>query len=133
MAMAGNNNDPLDAAGKWMRTHPGIGRALLIISAIIALPLLLVALLPTMLGFVAPPIDTSIDLYAVNRPIAFTFLDAAGETVGHRGAIVGDRLKLEDMPAYLPAAFISVEDRRFYSNSGIDLQGLMRAAWENFR
>jgi penicillin-binding protein 1A len=131
--MAGNNNDPLDAAGRWMRHHPGLGRWMLILSVIVAVPLLLVALIPTVLGFVAPPIDPNIDLYAVNRPIAFTFLDAAGETVGHRGAIVGERLKLEDMPAYLPAAFISVEDRRFYSNSGIDLQGLMRAAWENFR
>jgi penicillin-binding protein 1A len=130
--MAGNNNDPLDAAGRWVRQHPGLGRALLIISLIIAAPLALVMLIPTLLGLVAPPIDTSIDLYAVNRPIAFTFLDAAGETVGHRGAIVGDRLTLEEMPAYLPAAFISVEDRRFYSHNGIDIRGLARAAWENF-
>jgi penicillin-binding protein 1A len=130
--MAGNNNDPLDSASRWVRAHPGIGRGLLIISAIVAVPLLLVTLIPTILGLIAPPLDTSIDLYAVNRPIAFTFLDAAGETVGHRGALVGDRLKLEDMPAYLPAAFISVEDRRFYSHNGIDIRGLMRAMWENF-
>jgi penicillin-binding protein 1A len=131
--MAGNNNEPLDVAAKWMREHPGIGRAMLIVSAIIAVPLLLFMLIPAFLGLIAPPLDTSIDLYAVNRPIAFTFLDAAGDTVGHRGAIVGERLKLEDMPAYVPAAFISMEDRRFYSNSGIDLRGLLRAAWENFR
>jgi penicillin-binding protein 1A len=130
--MAGNNNDPLDSAGRWMRTHPGLGRWLLILSAIVAVPLLLVTLIPAMLDLIAPPLDTSIDLYAVNRPIAFTFLDAAGETVGHRGALVGERLKLEEMPAYLPAAFISVEDRRFYSHNGIDIRGLMRAMWENF-
>ncbi|HEY5337244.1 MAG TPA: PBP1A family penicillin-binding protein [Rhizomicrobium sp.] len=130
--MAGNTNDPLDAAGKWMRKHPGLGRGLFIVTAIIAVPLLLLSLIPTILGFIAPPLDTSQDLYAINRPIAFTFLDAAGETVGHRGALVGERLKLEDMPAYLPAAFISVEDRRFYSHNGIDLRGLLRAAWENF-
>src|SRR6202000_575160 len=115
-----------------VREHPGCGRAILIISAIVAVPLLLFMLIPAFLGLIAPPLDTSVDLYAVNRPIAFTFLDAAGDTVGHRGAIGGERLKLEDMPAYLPAAFISMEDRRFYSNSGIDLRGLVRAAWENF-
>ena len=35
--------------------------------------------------------------------------------------------KLEDMPAYLPAAFIAMEDRRFYSHNGIDPRGLLRA------
>ena len=128
----GRTNDPLDAAGKWMRKHPGLGRALLIISVIVAVPLLLVAMIPTVLGLIAPPLDTSQDLYAVNRPIAFTFLDAAGETVGHRGAIVGERLTLDQMPSYLPAAFIAMEDRRFYSHGGIDIRGLTRAAYENF-
>ena len=47
--------------------------------------------------------------------------------VGHRGAVVGERLKLEDMPPYLPAAFIAMEDRRFYSHNGIDPRGLLRA------
>ena len=31
------------------------------------------------------------------------------------------------MPAYLPAAFIAMEDRRFYSHKGIDPLGLGRA------
>ena len=60
------------------------------------------------------------DLYAVNRPIAFTFLDADGDEVGHRGAIIGKRLTLEQMPAYLPAAFIAMEDRSFYRHHGFD-------------
>ena len=37
--------------------------------------------------------------------------------------MVGERLHLEDMPAYLPAAFIAMEDRRFYSHNGIDPRG----------
>jgi penicillin-binding protein 1A len=53
--------------------------------------------------------------------------------VGHRGALVGERLKLEQMPDYVPAAFIAMEDRRFYSHNGIDIRGLVRAVWENFR
>jgi len=132
--MAGDPlNDSLDAASQWMRRHQGFGRALALGSAIIAIPLLLIMLIPTFLGWFAPPLDVSQDLYSVNRPIAFTFLDAAGEDVGHRGAIVGQRLHLEDMPAYLPAAFIAMEDRRFYSHNGIDIRGLMRAMWVNFR
>ena len=101
--------------------------ALAIAMAVIAVPLALLYLIPLVLGLFAPRLDPGIDLYAVNRPLAFTFLDANGNEVGHRGAVVGERLKLEEMPAYLPAAFIAMEDRRFYYHNGIDPLGLARA------
>ncbi|HEY2034803.1 MAG TPA: PBP1A family penicillin-binding protein, partial [Rhizomicrobium sp.] len=132
--MAGDPfKDAFDATGKWLHGHQrGFGLVLTIGSLVVAAPILLVLLIPTFLGWFAPPLDMRQDLYSVNRPIAFTFIDAAGETVGHRGALVGERLKLEDMPSYLPAAFIAMEDRRFYSHNGIDIRGLMRAMYENF-
>ena len=37
------------------------------------------------------------------------------------------------MPPYLPAAFIAMEDRRFYSHHGIDPRGLVRALWQDLR
>src|SRR3954465_5953021 len=95
--------------------------------AAIALPLAALHLMPLVLGLFAAKLDPAVDLYAVNRPLAFTFLDAEGNDVGHRGAIVGNRLKLDEMPAYLPAAFIAMEDRRFYHHNGIDPLGLSRA------
>ncbi len=101
--------------------------AFAIIMALIAIPLALLYLTPLALGLFAPRLDPAIDLYAVNRPLAFTFLDVNGAEIGHRGAIVGQRLKLEEMPAYLPAAFIAMEDRRFYHHNGIDPLGLARA------
>src|SRR5258707_801955 len=79
--------------------------AFAIAMAAIAVPLALLYLPPLLLGLFAPRLDPNIDLYAVNRPLAFTFLDAGGNEAGHRGAIVGERLKLEEMPAFLPAAF----------------------------
>ncbi|HEY5347487.1 MAG TPA: PBP1A family penicillin-binding protein [Rhizomicrobium sp.] len=100
---------------------------------VLAVPLALLYLLPTILGWFAPPLDPNIDLYAVNRPVAFTFLDASGHEIGHRGAVVGERLQLEDMPDYLPAAFVAVEDRRFYTNPGIDPRGLLRALFTDLR
>lgn len=42
-------------------------------------------------------------------------------------------VKLEELPPYLPAAFVSVEDIRFYSHRGVDLKGLVRAAAQNFK
>jgi penicillin-binding protein 1A len=99
----------------------------------LAIPVALVWLLPTFLIWTAPRLNFDKDLYAVNRPIAFTFIDANGHVAGHRGAIVGERLKLSEMPPYLPAAFIAMEDRSFYENEGIDIRGLVRAAWMNMR
>jgi len=96
-----------------------------------AVPLLILFILPTFLALIAPPLDLSQDLYAVNRPVAFTFLDAKGEVAGRRGAAVGDRLALEQMPSYLPAAFIAMEDRRFYSHHAIDPRGILRALLAN--
>ncbi|MES2295087.1 MAG: PBP1A family penicillin-binding protein [Pseudomonadota bacterium] len=99
----------------------------------LVVPASLLYLLPSFLGLFASPPDPSIDLYTVNRPIAFMFLDVDGNDVGHRGAVIGARLKLEDMPAYLPAAFIAMEDRRFYSHNGIDPRGLLRALYLDLR
>src|SRR5258706_16131162 len=104
-----------------------------VVGFVVLLPALLLFVLPTFLSWFAPPLDMTKDLYTVNRPIAFTFLDAGGNEVGHRGAIIGKRLTLEEMPAYLPAAFIAMEDRNFYSHGGFDVRGLIRAMWTNWR
>ena len=82
-------------------------------AVLLALPLLLFYVLPTLISWFAPPLDMTKDLYTVNRPVAFTFLDSQGNEVGHRGALIGKRLTLEEMPPYLPAAFIAMEDRNF--------------------
>ena len=120
----------VDALGGWIIDHR---RVLTKIGAwaggIIAVPVLGLFLLPYVLGLFAPKLDLSQDLYALNRPVAYTFLDAKGEIVGRRGALVGERLTLDQMPPYLPAAFIAMEDRRFYSHHGIDPRGVLRSLW----
>ena len=124
----------LDAIFGWAeRRKRGLTRLSAVIGAIIVIPAFLIYLIPHLLVWFAPKLDMSQDLYAVNRPVAFTFLDEAGDEIGHRGAIVGERLHLSDMPPYLPAAFIAMEDRTFYSNEGISVSGLIRAAVANYR
>ncbi len=123
-----------DAIARFVVRHRvGLRRAGIAIAAVFILPVALIYMAPVVLGWFAPPLDTTKDLYSVNRPIAFTFLDAAGHDVGHRGALVGDRLTLEQMPAYLPVAFIAMEDRNFYHHNGIDPKGLIRAMLVNIR
>jgi penicillin-binding protein 1A len=65
-------------------------------------------------------------LDAVRRP-SLTLRDQSGAIVATYGDVVGDPLRLTDMPAYLPAAAVSVEDRRFWTHWGIDPWGMARA------
>jgi len=80
----------------------------------------------------APKISNG-DLYALNRPPSLTFLDENNNPAGMRGAMLGQRLTLKEMPPYLPAAFIAAEDRRFYEHGAIDPEGMFRAAIVNLR
>ncbi|MGA9795788.1 MAG: PBP1A family penicillin-binding protein [Rhizomicrobium sp.] len=136
--MSGDHwRENLEAAERWLRGlfHRRAGlwvRIGAVALLVIFVPLTLLDMSPEILGLFAPPIDLSKDLYSINRPVAFTFLDAEGHDAGHRGAVVGDRLSIAQMPPYLPAAFIAMEDRSFYTNAGIDPKGLLRAALANW-
>ncbi len=59
--------------------------------------------------------------------------DNTGRTYATYGDVVGEALRLPDLPPALPEAVVAVEDRRFWQHHGIDLQGLARAAWVNLR
>jgi penicillin-binding protein 1A len=67
-------------------------------------------------------------LDAVRRP-SLTLEDRNGHVFAAFGDIVGDPLRLSDMPVYLPAAVVAIEDRRFWSHPGVDFIGLARAAF----
>jgi penicillin-binding protein 1A len=69
-------------------------------------------------------------LDAVRRP-SLVLQDQSGALIATYGDVVGDALRLTDMPPYLPAAAVSVEDRRFYTHFGIDPWGMARAAVVN--
>ncbi len=71
-------------------------------------------------------------LDAARRP-GLTLEDRSGRVFATFGDLVGDPLRLRDMPAYLPKAAVAVEDRRFWSHPGIDLIGMLRAAAVNLR
>ncbi len=70
-----------------------------------------------------PPIDSA----SLTRRPNIVVLDSQGQEIGSFGDIYGASVALKDLPAYLPAAVVAVEDRRFYQHFGIDLRGLLRA------
>ena len=55
------------------------------------------------------------------------YLDRAGMVIGVRGGRDAPPVNLSALPAYVPKAFVSVEDRRFYEHSGFDALGIARA------
>jgi penicillin-binding protein 1A len=71
-------------------------------------------------------------LDAARRP-SLTLQDQSGRIIANFGDVVGEPMRLSDLPSYLPAAAVAVEDRRFYSHHGIDLIGVARAIWVNLR
>ena len=71
-------------------------------------------------------------LDAARRP-GLTLQDRTGHVFATFGDIVGDPLRLSDMPPWLPEAAVSIEDRRFWSHPGIDILGMGRAALVNLR
>ncbi|HEY2008963.1 MAG TPA: PBP1A family penicillin-binding protein [Rhizomicrobium sp.] len=60
-----------------------------------------------------------------------TILDDRGRLIARRGLTQGAMVRAQDLPDYVPNAFIAIEDRRFRSHMGIDPIGLTRAAVQN--
>ncbi|WP_332872997.1 transglycosylase domain-containing protein [Caulobacter hibisci] len=64
---------------------------------------------------------------------AVVLLDAQGKPFARRGAYKEAPVVVADLPAYVPDAFIAIEDRRFRHHFGLDLWGMGRAAAVNIK
>jgi penicillin-binding protein 1A len=74
--------------------------------------------------------DTS-KLYDVSRQPSITYVDRSGTVVAVRGSQYAPPVDLEKLPAYVPKAFLAIEDRRFYWHFGFDPIGMSRAMVKN--
>jgi penicillin-binding protein 1A len=75
-----------------------------------------------------PPIQS---LEIPKRPPTIQITGLDGSVLAMRGEMAGGTVALKNLPAYLPNAFIAIEDRRFYSHYGVDPLGIARAAVTN--
>lgn len=78
-----------------------------------------------------PPLPNKAAMWEMNLRPNTTLLDRDGKVIGHRGPYVGRPLKLSEMPAHLPGAFLAIEDERFYEHRGVDQKAILRAFIEN--
>lgn len=74
---------------------------------------------------------TDIALSQTRRP-GVTLEAMDGRVIATSGDVVGEIVRLRDLPEHLPAAIIAIEDRRFRDHWGIDPIGIARAAWVNW-
>ncbi len=63
----------------------------------------------------------------IKREPQTTFVDRSGAVLGVRGGRYGPPVDMARLPAYVPAAFVAIEDRRFYEHVGFDPLGMARA------
>jgi penicillin-binding protein 1A len=64
---------------------------------------------------------------------AMLFLSEEGRPIARRGAIKEAPVEIANLDPLTAAAFVSIEDRRFYGHWGIDPRGVGRAAFANFQ
>ena len=67
------------------------------------------------------------------RPANIRIVASNGQLLSNRGKTGGEAVSLRELPYYVPAAFISIEDRRFREHFGIDVIGLASVALESLR
>jgi len=72
-----------------------------------------------------PRPDSALD--AARRP-SLTLRDDTGRVFASFGDVVGEPLRLNDLPPWVPEAVVAIEDRRFWHEPGIDPVGIARAA-----
>ena len=66
-------------------------------------------------------------LPAIQREPQITYLDRNGELAGVRGGRYAPPVDIAKLPKHVPAAFVAIEDRRFYEHTGFDPRGIARA------
>jgi penicillin-binding protein 1A len=64
---------------------------------------------------------------------ALLMLDDGGHAIARRGAIKEEPVDVAKLNPKTPAAFIAIEDRRFYRHWGVDPRGIGRAMLANMR
>ena len=69
----------------------------------------------------------------ISRQPSITFLDKEGRIIASYGDIYGQTIQYKNLPKDLINAVIVTEDKRFFSHIGVDLKGIIRAAYVNLK
>jgi penicillin-binding protein 1A len=116
-------------AGRRGRRRPGTRRLLLgAVRLFVLLSLWAVVLGAGFIAYCAVTLPNTSRLDSGARQPSLTILARNDTVLATYGDLFGRPLSLRQMSPYLPQAVIATEDRRFYSNFGVDPIGILRAA-----
>ena len=73
------------------------------------------------------------DVVSYARPNTVTIKAIDGTIIKQIGAVSHDKVQLDEIPPIVHQAFVASEDKRFYQHNGVDIQGIIRAAWSNLK
>ena len=110
----------LPSRSRWQRARPYVAPGLAILSGFI------VALLVWLI--ISAPLGRALE--PAKSP-SLVLTDSAGHAIARRGDYKEAPVEIARLPAYVPAALIAIEDRRFYSHWGVDPRGIARALSRN--
>ena len=90
----------------------------------------MIALFMLIVAWLAITAPLSKSLQPIAAP-SLTLVSVEGDPIARRGADIREPVRIADLPKHVPAAFIAIEDKRFYGHLGISIRGIARAAWRN--
>ena len=86
---------------------------------------------PALLGAQQPKAADTEPWTIVPMAQASLVLARDGSLIGEIGREIRTNVSIKSLPAYLPRAFVSVEDHRFYQHDGVDVVGIAGALKDN--
>lgn len=92
---------------------------------VIVIAVVALALFPTL-----PPVN---ELTDAELKVPLRVYTADGELIAEFGEEKRIPVKIENVPPQLVQAILAAEDHNFYQHHGVDIFGLLRATWYNFR
>ncbi|GAC1628074.1 MAG: penicillin-binding protein 1A [Nevskia sp.] len=78
-------------------------------------------------AYYAPQLPSVADLHEIKLGVPLRVYTHDGKLIGEFGAERREPLRYEQLPQPLVQAFLAAEDDRFFSHSGVDFAGLLRA------
>jgi penicillin-binding protein 1A len=121
----GPKGPPKGGAGGGATPRRSIPNAVFYWAAVLAVWVVIAAI--SVVIFFAQGLPDTSKLYEIHHQPSISYLDRNGALLAVRGSQYAPPINLDTLPAYVPAAFVSVEDRRFYHHWGFDLRGIARA------
>lgn len=121
-AAGGDSPPPPEAPAGTARRRPWLRWSLIGFSALILITVLWL-IITAPLGRALEPLPNP----------AMLIVSSEGRPIARRGAIKEAPVEIPKLKAYTPAAFVAIEDRRFYRHWGIDPRAIGRAMVANFQ